>query len=174
MKVRIPTLHHHKPSGQARIKHRYKHIYFGPWGEPETEKKYRRWVAEFIASEGVINPADTEAPLLVSELTAQYAAHVNRYYKPDSAEAANIHRAIAALVDLYGDTPAGKFSPRGLKALRVSWLQRKGKQLARGTVNRYVRHVVRAFKWAASEGLVPHEIPAALSDIEPLKRGRTK
>ena len=108
--------------------------------------------------------------MLVSELAAQYAAHCARYYP----EGANIRRAIADLVDLYGDVPAAEFTPRQLKAVRVTWLQRKQKPLARGTVNRYARHVVAAFKWGASEGIVPHEIPGALSAVQPLKKGRTK
>ncbi len=172
MKLSIPSLHHHKASGQGRVKYLGKHIYFGPWGAPETEQAYRRWAAELIASEGVINPAAPAAPLLVSELAAQYAAHVTRYYRQGSTESENIGRAIAALVDLYGPTLAAEFAPLSLKAVRAAWLNRPGKPLARATVNRYVRHVVRAFRWAASEGLVPPEVPAALGNVESLKRGR--
>ena len=100
MKLSIPSLHHHKASGQGRVKYLGKHVYFGPWGAPETEQAYRRWAAELIASEGVINPAAPAAPLLVSELAAQYAAHLTRYYRQGSTESENIGRAIAALAAL--------------------------------------------------------------------------
>ena len=173
MKIEIPSLHLHKASGQARVKLHGKHLYFGPWGAPETEQKYRRWAAELIASEGVLSaPTPNKAPLLVSELAAMYAAHVARYYREGSAESENIKRAVAALVDLYGPTPAAQFAPLGLKALRATWLNRRGAPLSRGTINRYTRHVVRAFRWAAGEGLVPPEVPAALGLVESLKRGR--
>lgn len=173
MKLVIPPLHHHRASGQGRVKLHGKHLYFGPWGAPETEQKYRRWAAELIASEGVLSaPTPSKAPLLVSELAAMYAAHVARYYREGSAESENIKRAIALLVDLYGPTPAAEFAPLGLKALRATWLNRRGAPLSRGTINRYVRHVVRAFRWAAGEGLVPPEVPAALGLVESLKRGR--
>ena len=173
MKIEIPSLHLHKASGQGRVKFQGKHLYFGPWGAPETEQKYRRWAAELIASEGVLSaPTPNKAPLLVSELAAMYAAHVARYYREGSAESENIKRAVAALVDLYGPTPAAQFAPLGLKALRATWLNRRGAPLSRGTINRYTRHVVRAFRWAAGEGLVPPEVPAALGLVESLKRGR--
>lgn len=173
MKIEIPSLHLHKASGQGRVKFRGKHLYFGPWGAPETEQKYRRWAAELIASEGVLSaPTPSKAPLLVSELAAMYAAHVARYYREGSAESENIKRAIALLVDLYGATPAAQFAPLGLKALRATWINRRGAPLSRGTINRYTRHVVRAFRWAAGEGLVPPEVPAALGLVESLKRGR--
>lgn len=173
MKIEIPSLHLHKASGQGRVKFRGKHLYFGPWGAPETERKYRAWCAELLATDGVLsNPAPSKAPLLVSELVLMYTAHAQRYYRAGSAELENIKRAVGALVSLYGSTPATQFAPLGLKALRATWLNRRGAPLSRGTINRYVRHVVRAFRWAAGEGLVPPEVPAALGLVESLKRGR--
>src|SRR5262249_52884377 len=62
-------------------------------------------------------------------------------------------------------------SPLKLKAVRARMVQ---SGLCRGVVNRRVARVVRAFKWAVSEELIPESTWRALTTVRGLERGRCK
>jgi hypothetical protein len=107
-------------------------------------------------------------------LIAAYWRHAQGYYvlqdgKP-SGELANIKVAMRHLKDLYGDTPAAEFGPLALKAVRTTMI---AAGLSRGTVNRYVNHVRRAFRWAVAAELVPPTVFHGLQAVEGLRRGRS-
>src|SRR5262249_6337646 len=46
--------------------------------------------------------------------------------------------------------------------------------LCRREVNKRVRHIVRAFKWAVGEELIPPSVHQGLKAVEGLKRGRSE
>ncbi len=76
---------------------------------------------------------------------------------------------------MYAHLPACDFGPLQLKAVREKFIAStyRGKALCRADVNRRTRMVVRAFKWAASEGLIPPSVWHGLKCVEGLKRGRS-
>ena len=64
--------------------------------------------------------------------------------------------------------PISGFGPRKLAAVREAFV-RKG--WARTYCNRQIGKIVRVFKWAASEELIPVSLHQALKTLAPLRRG---
>ena len=98
--------------------------------------------------------------------------HADSHYfkngKP-TAEPGNIRLALRPLRKHYGHTAASKFGPVALKAVRQAMIEAG---LCRSEVNRRVGRVVRAFKWAVSEELVPPRVHQAIQTVPSLRRGR--
>lgn len=82
----------------------------------------------------------------------------------------NIRLAMRPLRRLYGHTLARDFGPLALKTVRAEFLTA---DLCRGEVNKRVRHVLRAFKWAVAEVLVPPSAHHGLQAVTGLHRGRS-
>ncbi|MFO0957083.1 MAG: site-specific integrase [Isosphaeraceae bacterium] len=101
-----------------------------------------------------------------------YLRHCDAYYvkngKPTS-EPVNIRLAMRPLRQLYGQKPAREFGPVALKAVRQAMID---SGLCRSEVNKRVRHVLRAFKWAVGEELVPPSTHHGLQAVPGLRRGR--
>src|SRR4051812_14837427 len=101
-----------------------------------------------------------------------YLRHADGYYvkngKP-TTEPVNIRLALRPLRRLYGDTLARDFGPLALKAVRHAMIE---SGLGRSEVNKRVRHVVRAFKWAVGEEIVPPSVHHGLRAVPGLRRGR--
>ncbi len=166
--LRIPKLGLHKPTGQARVWVNGKHVYLGVYGDPKTEERYRRLVAEFTAGRGTIPPPFEE--LTVGQLVLQYLKYAQEYYG-ESTSWGNVKTALAPVLTLYSTLPAAEFGPRALRAVRGTW---EHGDLSRGTVNKYVGVVKTAFRWAASEEMIPVEIVTALDTLAGLRVGRTE
>ena len=103
-----------------------------------------------------------------------YARHCDAYYrKPDgtlAAEHEHIRLGVRAARKLHGSTPADQFGPLALKAVRQAMVD---PGLARVTVNQRVARVVRMFRWAAENEVLPAATYQALAAVEGLKKGRT-
>ncbi len=95
-----------------------------------------------------------------------------RYYvkngKP-TTEPVNIRLAIRPLRQLYGHTLAREFGPLRLKTVRQAMID---SGLCRSEINKRVRHVLRAFKWAVGEEMVPPSLHHGLKAVPGLRRGR--
>ena len=170
---RIPSLRHHKPTGQALVELNGRRIYLGKYGLPETEQRYHRTVAEWLANGRQLPVAPAE--ITVSELAARYLEHAEAYYvkldgRPTSAQH-RIKMAIKALRKLYGRTPAAEFGPKALRAVRQIWIDRG---LSRKTINDYTNEIKHLLKWAASRELIPGSVYHALTTVEGLRRGRSE
>lgn len=74
------------------------------------------------------------------------------------------------LVALYVDTRAADFGPMALKAVRQRMID---KRWCRNTINGMVSRIVRAFKWAAEEELVPGSVWQDLRSVRGLRKGRS-
>ena len=72
---------------------------------------------------------------------------------------------------MYGPTPAAEFGPLKLKAVRQRMV---GAGLCRGVVNQRVARIVRMYRWAVSEEIVPETTHRALATVRGLERGRTE
>jgi hypothetical protein len=58
-KSRVPSLRHHKASGQGYVVLNGKAIYLGLHGQPETEQKYHQVISEWLTA-GQQLPGDPE------------------------------------------------------------------------------------------------------------------
>jgi integrase len=171
----IPKYRKHRASGQAVCTIGGKDHYLGPHDTKASKLDYDRLVAEWLAAGRLSAPLQQlNSGLTINELISAYWKFAKGYYikngKPTS-EQGGIHWALKPLRELYGKTSAEEFGPLSLKAMRVRYLQA---DLSRGTVNQTVGRVVRMFKWAASEELIPASVPQALSMVVGLRRGRTE
>ena len=181
-KSRVPALTLHRPSGQARCRWQGKDHYFGPFGEPESDAKFRRWAAELLTAGAAPTaaPPRTAAPrpaaggLTITELVAAYRRHCLDYYRDadgaPTTEVDCVKQSVRPVRALFGDTPAADFGPKRLKTVRDEMV-RAG--LCRNEVNKRVGRVKRMFRWGVSEELLPATARHALEAVEGLKRGRT-
>lgn len=184
-KVRIPKLVHHKPTNRARVRINGRDIWCGKWPRgkkspsPEAEEKYRRIIAEYLATgNAAVNasgppPRDDSGGLSVSELLVLYWRFARSYYTKDGRPTGQIpvvRSALRSLRLLYGSTAAAEFGPRKLKLVREA-IVRDGR--CRGTVNTYVACIRRAFRWAVSEELIPPAVHEGLRSLPGLRKGRS-
>ena len=183
-KNRVPSLTRHKSTGQARCRWDGNDHYFGPFGEPETEERFRRWAGELLTTgtapdlrrRRADEPApDDPAGVTVSELIARYRRHCLDYYRdPEggtTGEVDQVRLSLKPVRETYGTTPAAAFGPKRLKAVREIMV-RSG--LCRREVNKRVGRVKRMFKWGVAEELLPPTVRHGLDAVEGLKRGRTE
>jgi integrase len=168
---RTPSYRHHKGSDQGFVELDGRRIYLGKWGLPETEQRYHRTVAEWIANgrHVAIPPED----ITVKEMIARYWTHCTAVYvSPDGAPTPyleeDIKLALAPLRRLYGDVNAVDFGPKALRVLQEQWANQA---LACTSVNRRVRAIRRAFRWAAAHEIIPVMVAHGLDMVEGVKAG---
>jgi integrase len=172
---RTPKYAFHRPTGQARVRLDGRDHYLGRYGTPESKAEYDRVISEWLASGRRIPVSATGLPgdLSIAELIADYWKHCEGYYVKDgrpTSEADNIRRALRPLLSRYGHTRAAEFGPLALKTVRQEWVEAG---LVRGAINKQVGRVLRAFKWAVENELIPPAVYQALRAVEGLKKGRT-
>ena len=79
--------------------------------------------------------------------------------------------ALRPLRELFGNTPANQFGPKGLKTVQQHMVDKC--DLCRNVVNRRIGRIKRFFKWAVAEELVPASVWHALQTVTGLRYGRT-
>jgi integrase len=142
---------------------------------PESRAEFARLCTELAASSNaaVVARSSATGPT-VAELIAAFREHAEAYYrKPDgtpTGETAVDPQALRVVRGLYGHTPAREFGPVALKAVRAAMVERGW---CRTRVNRQINRVRRAWKWAASEEMVPGAVVHDLATVAGLRRGRT-
>ncbi len=178
MKIKVPALHHHRASNRARASWKGRHYYFGVWGEPETERAYRRWAAEFIASGGI--DADDVDDMPISLLAAHYLSHCKTYYPATSSMHVIISCALEPVIRLYGDQPVSKFGAKALTAVRGTWLYpdpgpdgKERQPLSRATINKYTAVIRRMFAWGAKMEYVDPDTKARVLCVDALHKTRS-
>jgi integrase len=182
----VPSLRRHKPSGRAVVTLSGKDHYLGPWPPearnppPEVVNVYNRLVAEWLAGSRQVplptagGPGDRRSLITVGELIIRFWRHAEGHYRrPEgtpSGELRNMRDALRPLRRLYETLPAAEFLPLKLKAVRLSMIDQG---LSRPVINSRVGRIVRVFKWAVAEELVPVSTYQALKTVTGLQRGRT-
>lgn len=169
MKTRIPSLRLHRPSGRAVVTLSGKDHYCGPYGSPAAQQEYQRLLGEWLASGGT-PPAAARSGISVAEMLVPYLKFTDDYYRPPSQEAGKIRRALRPVAKRYGHTPAKDFGPLALKAVREIWI---AERLARKHINQLSGRIVRAWRWAAENEMVPADAWHALKAVSGLRAGRT-
>jgi integrase len=159
-----PSYRHHKPSGQAVVTLGGRDTYLGKFGTPESRAEYDRVIAEWLGNGR--QPGAT-SDLTINELIVRFITHIDERY--ESNEPQNYRLALRAVRKLYGPILAREFGPLKLKAVRQVFAESR---LVRTQINTRVRRVVRMFKWAASEELLPSSVYQALKTVEGLRKGQ--
>jgi hypothetical protein len=174
MSARTPSLRRHKPSQQGVVTLNGRDVSPGRW--PDGKRKppaavqtaYDAVLAEWLASGRIVVPGSDpqQAPVTVAQVIAAFWKHAEVHYRDQDGkvthEAYEMKLALRPVQHLYGELPAAKFSPLKLKAVRQLMVDGyhhpkfdDQAALSRGVVNHRIRRIVRAFKWAVSEELVP-------------------
>lgn len=176
----VPSYRLHKPSGQAVVTIRTpagdrRDVYLGVYSSPESRAEYGRLVAELATSAAAVPGGfpDLGRDRTVDEVLLAFWGHAEKHYRrPDDTptyEISEYRQTFRVLRSLYGHTRAADFGPLALKAVRRAMV---GKGWSRKLINQRVGRVKRAFKWAASEELVPAAVPHALATVAGFQRGR--
>ncbi|TWU66485.1 tyrosine-type recombinase/integrase [Crateriforma conspicua] len=170
----VPKYSLHKASGQAIVRFAGRMHYLGPFGSDESRDAYDRKIAEFLSAGRNADSVNVEAEsYCIAHLVKGFLLFASGYYVKDGKATAelNAYRVVLrTLRRLYGTYPVDEFGPRKLKACRQEWLDRG---LARSTINRHQRRLVRVFKWGVSEERVLPETWNALRSVEGLRKGRS-
>lgn len=178
---RTPSYRLHKPSGRAVVTLNGRDYYLGPYGSPESRAEYHRAVSAWEARGRKplpTTPAEAHPPagadLTINEVLVAYLDFADGYYVKNGSptvEPGNIRLALRPLRERYGHLSASEFGPKGLKAVREAMID---SGLCRLEINRRVGRIVRAFKWAVSEEMVPPSVHQALQSVPGLRRGRSE
>ncbi|MFT3786092.1 MAG: tyrosine-type recombinase/integrase [Tepidisphaeraceae bacterium] len=178
----VPSYRRHKQSGQGIVTLNYRDYLLGPYGTPEGLRRYHALIAKWLENGRrpldpvtVIGKGFAPAPLTVGEMLDRHRDHAALYYRradgAPTSEVANIAAAVAPVRELFGTIPAESFSPSRLKLVREAMIRRGH---VRTAINRNLNRIIAAFKWAASEELVPVSVYDALTTVRELRRGRSK
>lgn len=107
--------------------------------------------------------------LTVAELAALYRDYARRHYH--RGEACGVAAAMDLLVAVAGKGQADMVTIPTLLEARRRLIAR---DRARTTCNRYIAIILRAYRWAGEQYLIPPSLAVELSLIRPLRRGRTE
>ena len=192
-KVSLPTLGFHKATGQARCYVNGKSVYLGPYGAPDTTRKYGELIARIAAglpvATAVTTSKDPDQGPSVAEVCLSFWTHAQTHYvkngKPTS-EIEGFRSCLRIVRSLYGESPAKKFGPLALKAVRAAMVEgdpkakdSKGnlkprKPWSRTVCNHQISRIRRVFKFAVENELIEVSVLSALQAVQPLLAGRTE
>ncbi|MEX0653512.1 MAG: site-specific integrase [Phycisphaeraceae bacterium] len=157
----------YRDRGRAYVKIDGQRVGLGPWASAEARETYDRLIAEWLANGRKLpEPTDADEPVTVTEVCVEYVKHARQ--KRDARDVDHIEPALRIARQLYGSEPAESFGPKRLRIVRQQMID---KGLARSTINKRVKWVRAAFRWAASHELVSERIHRRLDTVEPLRRG---
>jgi integrase len=173
--TRLPKYRHYKPKDLAVVRIDGRDHYLGRFGSEESQEKYRRLVAGWLAGTPTAVPeADNDAEgISVAELMLAFMKWADGYYRKDgrpTTEPVNIRLALRPIRQLYGLTPACDFGPRALKTVRQAMIDAG---LCRNECNKRTRIVVRLFKWGVEQELVSPSVLQGLKAVAGLRKGRS-
>jgi integrase len=112
-------------------------------------------------------PRERKEPPTMAELILAYMPEA----KNDRSHFASIRSALRIVVEKYGDTPAQDFGPIALKECRREMIAR---DLSRDYINKQVGHIIRLFKWAVENEILPEATVTRLEYVRNLKRGEAR
>jgi integrase len=172
--LRTPSYRLHKPTGQAVVTLSGRDHYLGPHGTTESRAEYDRLLAEWLAAgrRSTLPAGPGGSDITVNEFLDVYLDHCDLYYVKGgvpTSEPRNIRLAVRPLRRLHGHVLARDIGPLVLKAVRQAMID---SGLCRTEINKRVRRIVRAFKWAVSEEIVPPSVHQALKAVQGLRPGR--
>jgi integrase len=174
----LPRYRHYKPKDLAVVRIDGRDYYLGKFGSEASKEKYRRLIAESLASPTSSLPlptgSDANTALTINDaILAYWDRYVVPHYVKDgrpTSEQDNIRQALRFLRRLYGHTPAAAFGPVSLKAVRQAMIEARR---CRTLINKDVNRIRSLFRWATEEELYPGSAYQALRAVQGLAKGRS-
>jgi integrase len=171
---RVPSYRLHKARGLAVVTIDGRNRYLGVFGSTESHARYAALIAEWQRT-ATPEPrsAKSAASFTIADLALAYLGFAKGYYVKNGTTTSQVYierSGLRALVALYQSEQAAEFGPLKFKNVQQHLI---GKDLARGTINEFTAAIKRAFKWAASEELIPESVSNSLRAVGGLKRGRS-
>lgn len=173
--VNVPAYRVHKAKCLGYVRLAGRMVYLGRAGTADSHERYRRVVAEWLATGRA--PRSTrgeDRPMSVDDVAREFVAWARAHYLDADSKASSglgpLEAAAKSLCQLYGATAAASFGPLALRAVRELMI---AAGLCRNVVNQRVACVKRIFRWAVAEELVPPALSMALAAVEPLRKGRS-
>lgn len=170
--ISVPKYRLHKASGQAVVELNRRTVYLGQYGSPESKAEYDRAVAEWQLNGR--HASDNSSSPTIARVIEQYLEFATGYYVKNGKPTTTIQHvqdALKPLARLYAPTSADKFGPLALKAVRERMMERG--RWCRGSINKAIAIIVRMFKWAAENEIVPASVFQALKTVAGLRKGRS-
>ena len=168
----VPKYRKHRRSGQAVVTINGRAHYLGPHGTKVSRNEYDRLISEWLSSGRSLSYGRPTRQLSIAELLLAYLRYAKAYYGDGPrGELVNMKHALKPLRELYGQELATSFGPLQLKAIRQRFIDAG---LCRSNSNGRVQRIVRVFRWAVAEGLLPPDVPQSLAMVPGLRRGHTE
>ena len=161
----------HKATGQAYVRFDGKPYYLGEYGTDKSKERYNRLKAEWLVNRHAakFQPKASSGPK-ISDICNAYLDHAEKYYA-GSSEFVNLELACRPLSELFATMPVNEFGILQYRACRDWWLSSDTR--SRQYINKQMKRMLRIFKWAVGEGMIPASIHDTLKCVSILKRGRT-
>ncbi len=163
----LPKYRKHS-SDNARVTISGRDYLLGPHGTEASKREYDRLMAEYLAS-GRSRSFGVADDLSMCELMLDYLACAKQYYGTGPCSEWHRIKLVLFVQALYGKHPAADFGPRQFKSVRHSMIS---DGLSRSGINARMKRIVRMFRWAASEELVPAAVHETLRLVPSLKPGK--
>lgn len=172
---RPPKYCQNKATGRAYVTVNGRRIYLGAFGSDESYQQYESVLAQLRAGEMPgIDRKRGDPELTIDELVQVFQAHAKQHYRKHgqlTSEYSNYAQAARPLRALYGGSPAVKFGPLALKAVRQRMVD---SGWSRKNINKQVSRVRSIFRWAAENELIPEHVHTGLTKLSGLRRGKTE
>lgn len=172
----VPNYKKHPTKDEARCWAGGRWVSLGKYGSESSRREYEKVcaVVRKAAVAGIVVPPRPKKGATVDEVVVAFVGYAAGHYRladgRASSELRHYRDAVAVMLEMYGESPAAEFGPLALQAVRQAMIE---KEWCRNQINKHVGRLRRVFKWAASQELVPPELPLGLACVQGLQRGRT-
>ncbi len=170
----VPSYRLRKARGCAVVTINGRNFYLGTYGSDRSYENYSRLIAEWKGGAPIVEPQPDGNGLQILELVNAYRKWAEGHYAKDGQPTSEVHcirLAMKYLLALYATTPAAKFGPLAMKAVREKMIEGK---LCRTTINSNVGRIRRMCRWGVENELIPSTVYHGLQAVQGLQRGRTK
>ena len=172
----LPAYRLHRAKNLAYVRLEGRMIYLGRAESSASRERYRRVVAEWLATGRPPRRAahDESDSSTIADLVAAHLRWARSYYLAadgtPSSGLGPVEAAAKFLCELYGSRPASEFGPVALRAVRQAMITAR---LCRNVINQRIACIKRIFRWGVAEELVAPAVLQALAAVEPLRSGRS-
>lgn len=165
--VKIPALRFVKSTRQYYVwlSATKSRLYFGT-DPTEARQRYAQW----LASNGGPPALPPPSSMTVADAVEAYRRYANARYT-DRRERNRLTLALDMVVLLYGVQAAASFRAKSIKDVRSRLLTAGKRPRSRRYVNKLTRSIQTAWRWLASEELVPAESAASVAMVRALGPG---
>ena len=139
-----------------------------------AQNRFGKFHARWKRDAAVRNPTP-EGYLTIDRGWERFNEHAQEHYRHVdgtlTGRARNMGYAFAPVRELFGDLPAGQFSPKKLKTVREAMIDAG---LSMKLINERVGIIRHVFRWLVGEELIEANVWHALQAVEPLRKGRSR